>query len=218
MKTAVITGASRGIGYHLAVKMAETKTAERFVLAARTVSGNSSLKDALGKYGCEFILVDADLATREGVEKVFAAARDKGWKVDILVNNAGRGIYKPIAEESYDTISQIINLNVTGLIYLTALFAGDLIERRGTVVNIASVAGRKGIGGLSVYCATKWAVVGFSESIRDELFSKKVRIITVEPGLVDTDWGEELPESFIQYKQSVEMLKPEQVAETILFA
>ncbi|MBC7196642.1 MAG: SDR family NAD(P)-dependent oxidoreductase, partial [Deferribacterales bacterium] len=138
--------------------------------------------------------------------------------IDVLVNNAGRGIFAPVGTETAQSIKEIIDLNVFGLIYLTNKFVDNIVENKGSIVNIASVAGRKGFAGLSTYCATKWAVVGFSESIRDELCAKGVRVINIEPGLVDTDWGENLPEAFQQYKKSVDMLRPEDIAKLIGFA
>ncbi|KAA0258489.1 SDR family NAD(P)-dependent oxidoreductase [Deferribacter autotrophicus] len=218
MKTVLITGASKGIGYHLAKKMADQKLVDKMVLVARSMSTKDDLKKYFEDRGVDYLFIDADLSKREDVDRLYDSVKKKGWKIDVLVNNAGRGIFNFIKDESFETINEIISLNVTGLIYLTSLFIEDLIDNKGTIVNIASVAGRKGFAGLSVYCATKWAVVGFSESLRDELCSKNVRVITVEPGLVDTDWGENLPESFEKYKKSVDMLKPEVVAETILFA
>ncbi|MGA1847361.1 SDR family oxidoreductase [Deferribacter abyssi] len=217
MKIALITGASKGIGYHIAKKMAEQKIVNKIVLVARNISSNSELGNYFKNLGIEPLFVDADLSTRDGADRVYENVKKNGWVIDILINNAGRGIFNFLKDESFETINEIISLNVTGLIYLTSLFIQDLIDNKGTIVNIASVAGRKGFAGLSVYCASKWAVVGFSESLRDELCSKNVRVITVEPGLVDTDWGENLPEGFKEYKKSVKMLTPEDVAETILF-
>ncbi len=212
----VITGASKGIGEALAKNLAE-KGAILF-LTSRTISQNKNLIDYLNKQSVEFNLFDADLGNLEEIKKMYDFFMSKTDGIDCLINNAGRGIYKPITEETAETIKEIIDLNLSGLIYTTSLFSSSIIKNKGTIVNIASVAGRKGFMGLSTYCASKWGVVGFSESLRDELCSKNVRVITVEPGLVDTNWGEDLPEGFIQYKKSVDMLKPEDIARTIVFA
>ncbi|MCX8084900.1 MAG: SDR family oxidoreductase [Calditerrivibrio sp.] len=215
-KKILITGASKGIGASLAKKLADKKAT--LLLTARSMSKATELIADLQKKEISFYTFDADLSKEEDIKSMYYYFTSKVEGLDILINNAGRGIYKPITDETAKTIRDILNLNLFGLIYTTALFSKTIIENRGTIVNIASVAGRKGFTGLSTYCASKWGVVGFSESLRDELCSKNVRVITVEPGLVDTEWGEELPEGFVQYKKSVNMLTPEDVANTIVFA
>lgn len=214
-KRVLITGASRGIGEAIARRIAD-KEAKLF-LTSRTISKNSSLLNYLNDKKIEYYYFDTNLANMSEIKNMYDFFMSKTDGIDVLINNAGRGIYKPITEETAETIKEIIDLNLTGLIYTTALFSKSLIKNKGTIINIASVAGRKGFMGLSTYCASKWGVVGFSESIRDELCSKNVRVITIEPGIVDTDWGEELPDGFVQYKNSVDMLKPEDIAKTIEF-
>lgn len=213
MKNIVITGGSSGIGFELTKLLFD----EGFnvVAVSRNITKNKDLKKLGGK---NLFLIDADLSVQSEIEKVYEVTKKNLGKIDVLVNNAGRGVYAPIEQETPEQIRKIIDLNLFGLIYLTNIFSGDIIESKGTIVNIASVAGRKGFAGLSTYCATKWGVVGFSESLRDELCAKGVRVITVEPGLVDTNWGEKLPDAFINYKKSVDMLTPTDVANTILFA
>lgn len=213
MKNVVITGASSGIGFELTRLLLSEGV--RIVAVSRNITKNKDLKKLAGQ---NLFLIDADVSVRSEIEKVYKFARDNIGKVDVLVNNAGRGIYAPIQKETPEQILDIINLNLFGLIYLTHIFSDDIVENRGTIVNIASVAGRKGFAGLSTYCATKWGVVGFSESIRDELCARGVRVIIVEPGLVDTNWGEKLPDAFIDYKKSVDMLAPSDIAGAILFA
>lgn len=213
MKDIVITGASSGIGFELTKLFFD----EGFnvVAVSRNITKNKDLKKFAGK---NLFLIDADVSIQSEIEKLYTFAKKNLGEIDVLVNNAGRGIYAPIQKETPEQIREIINLNLFGLIYLTNIFSNDIVENKGVIVNIASVAGRKGFAGLSTYCATKWGVVGFSESLRDELCAKGVRVITVEPGLVDTNWGEKLPDAFIDYKKSVDMLTPIDIANTILFA
>jgi len=90
--------------------------------------------------------------------------------------------------------------------------------RSGHIINISSVAGRIGISGWSVYCATKWAVVGFSDSIRKELTKYNIRVTVIEPGVVTTEWGENMPEEWIKGRQEMKApLKPENIAEAIYY-
>jgi NADP-dependent 3-hydroxy acid dehydrogenase YdfG len=211
----LITGASRGIGFELAKIL--LKKGDTVILASRSIENSKNL-DELKKISDSFFAINCDVSKSDEIDRLYNFTKENVGSIDILVNNAGRGIYAPVGTETAQSIKEIIDLNVFGLIYLTNKFAKDMVENKGTIVNIASVAGRKGFAGLSTYCATKWAVVGFSESIRDELCSKGVRVITIEPGLVDTEWGENLPEAFIKYKESVDMLKPEDIANLIDYA
>lgn len=214
-KNVLITGASRGIGAALAKQLAKEEVT--LCLTARNMTQATELLAYLDEKKCSYFIIDGDMSVQSDIEEVYSYFSNQTSGIDVLVNNAGRGIFKPIHNETPESIQEILNLNVFGLIYMTQQCTNDIVERQGTVVNISSVAGRKGFQGLSVYCASKWAVVGFSESLRDELCSKGVRVLTVEPGLVDTEWGEELPEGFVDYKNSVNMLSADDIAETIMY-
>jgi NADP-dependent 3-hydroxy acid dehydrogenase YdfG len=214
-KTILISGASRGIGKSLAFKLA--KSGGKLCLVARNMSKSDELIKYLKENNSEYYLFDADLSKKEEIEKAYKYFKSETGSIDILINNAGRGVFSPITEENPEQIKEILDLNIFGLIYLTRLCVNDIIKNEGTILNVSSVAGRKGFQGLSVYCASKWAVVGFTESLRDELCSKNVKVMCIEPGLVDTDWGENLPDSFIQYKNSVDMLTPDNIADIIVF-
>jgi NADP-dependent 3-hydroxy acid dehydrogenase YdfG len=215
-KKVLITGASRGIGAELAVKLAEKGAV--LCLTSRNISKSNELLSKLGKLNTKYYIFDADFSQESDIKNAYNFFISKVGSIDILINNAGRGIFSPLQDETASQIKEIIDLNVFGLIYITNLCVADLIKNKGSIVNISSVAGRKGFQGLSVYCASKWAVVGFTESLRDELCSKNVRVMVVEPGLVDTDWGENLPDSFKEYKASVDMLDAKDVADTIVTA
>ncbi len=215
-KKVLITGASRGIGRALALRLAKYDCV--LCLTARNITKSEDLINELEKSGAQYFLFDADLSKQDEIRHMYEYFKTNAGEIDILVNNAGRGIFSPINEENPEQIKEILDLNIFGLIYLTNLCVDDIIKNKGTIVNVSSVAGRKGFQGLSVYCASKWAVVGFTESLRDELCSKDVKVTCIEPGLVDTEWGENLPETFKQYKESVDMLKAENVAEIIHFA
>ncbi len=215
-KNILISGASRGIGKALAIKLADSEC--KLCLVARNMSNSTELINILEKSNTEYFLYDADLSKQNEVKNTYDYFKKEVGDIDILINNAGRGIFSPIAEEKPEQIKEILDLNIFGLIYLTNLCVNDLIKNKGILINISSVAGRKGFQGLSVYCASKWAVVGFTESLRDELCSKDVKVICIEPGLVDTDWGENLPDTFKDYKASVNMLTAENIADVIYFA
>ncbi|GAQ94947.1 NADP-dependent 3-hydroxy acid dehydrogenase YdfG [Thermodesulfovibrio aggregans] len=215
-KIAVITGASKGIGLATAEKFA-TQGAN-LVLVARSHELLNNVTQKLKKYGVDVISVPADLTKAEEVEKVFEKVKSYFQRVDILVNNAGRGIFNYIEHGSPKEWKEVIDLNLTGLIHCTHMAVKMMIpQRSGHIVNISSVAGRVGIPGWSVYCATKWAVVGFSESIRKELIKYNIRVTVIEPGVVTTEWGENMPEEWIRSRASMRALKAVDVAEAIYY-
>ncbi|MEN2985222.1 MAG: SDR family oxidoreductase [Thermodesulfovibrionaceae bacterium] len=217
-KIALITGASRGIGLATAEKFAHEGV--NLILVARTESMLQEIAKRLEKeYIIKVVTVAADISKPEEVEKVFENIRENFGRLDILINNAGRGIYNLVENISAKECKEIVDLNLTGLILCTHFAVNMMIpQRSGHIVNISSVAGRVGIPGWSVYCATKWAVIGFSESIRKELIKYNIRVTVVEPGVVRTGWGENMPEDWIVQRAAIKALKAEDVAEAIYYA
>lgn len=216
-KVALITGASKGIGLATAKKFASNGV--DLVLVARSeelLKGIS--KQIKEQFDVNVLSISADLSKTEEVEKVFETLKAHFNKLDILVNNAGRGIFNYIENGSAKEWKEVIDLNLTGLIHCTHLAVKIMIlQRSGHIVNISSVAGRVGIPGWSVYCATKWAVVGFSEAIRKELIKYNIRVTVIEPGVVATQWGENMPEEWIKSRGAMKALKAEDVAEAIYY-
>lgn len=216
-KVALITGASKGIGLATAKKFASNGV--DLVLVARSeelLKGIS--KQIKEQFDVNVLSISADLSKTEEVEKVFETLKAHFNKLDILVNNAGRGIFNYIENGSAKEWKEVIDLNLTGLIHCTHLAVKMMIlQRSGHIVNISSVAGRVGIPGWSVYCATKWAVVGFSEAIRKELIKYNIRVTVIEPGVVATQWGENMPEEWIKSRGAMKALKAEDVAEAIYY-
>jgi NADP-dependent 3-hydroxy acid dehydrogenase YdfG len=217
-KVALITGASKGIGLATAEKFAQEGA--NLILLARSETLLKQTADTLeSKYKVKVLPFPADLTKQEDVEKVFELIRKNFNKLDILVNNAGRGIFNYIENGSRKEWDEVISLNLTGLIHCTNLAVRMMIpQRSGHIVNISSVAGRIGIPGWSVYCATKWAVIGFSESIRKELIKYNIRVTVIEPGVVSTQWGENMPEDWIRSRGAMHALKPKDIAEAIYYA
>ncbi|WP_353684485.1 SDR family oxidoreductase [Thermodesulfovibrio sp. 3907-1M] len=215
-KVALITGASKGIGLATAEKFA--REGANLVLVARSRELLNNLTEKLKTYGANVVSVSADLTKPEEVERAFEVLKDSFQRLDILINNAGRGIFNYIENGSPDEWKEVIDLNLTGLIHCTHLAVKMMIpQRSGHIVNISSVAGRVGIPGWSVYCATKWAVIGFSESIRKELIKYNIRVTVIEPGVVATQWGENMPEEWIKSRGAMRALKAHDIAEAIYY-
>jgi serine 3-dehydrogenase len=185
-KVVFVTGASSGIGE--ACARAFAAEGARLVLAARRVDRLRALAAGLG---VESRVVALDVRDRDAVA---AAVADlpAGWaEVDVLVNNAGlgRGLDK-LHEGSTDDWDEMIDTNVKGLLYVTrAVVPGMVARGRGHVVNIGSVAGHELYPGGNVYCATKHAVDAVTKGLRMDLVDTPVRVSTVDPGIVETDFS-----------------------------
>lgn len=180
--TAVVTGASRGIGRAIARRLA---TGYRVVALARSMDGLQAL--------CREIEADGGACTPMRVDVTDGAAVAealRGVEADVLVNNAGVGHLKPFLELALHEWQQMIDVNLTSLFHVTrALLPGMVERRRGHVVIIGSIAGRSAFPGGTAYGATKHAVMGFAESLMLEVREHDVKVSVVNPGSVRTGFG-----------------------------
>lgn len=190
--TALVTGASSGIGEatarHLATLGADVG------LVARRRDRIESLADEIGGSGRRALVVEADVTDRAAAEAAVARVADELGRLDLLVNNAGVMLLGPIADAPVEEWEQMVQVNVLGLLYCAKAALPHLLEaaessERGVadLVNVSSVAGRVARVGSGVYNATKHAVGAFSESLRQEVTKRHVRVGLVEPGAVDTE-------------------------------
>ena len=205
-KVALITGASRGIGRAVAHALHEQGVS--LGLASR--SG-----DDLGLGGV--VAQACDVRERDQVESAVAATVERFGRLDILVANAGVGAYGPLLELAPEHLEEMIDVNVRGTIYAVRAALPHLLESGAAdIVTIASEAGRRGVPYEAVYCASKFAQVGFTRSLDHELRERGVRCTNVCPGGVATDFAmgrgrtPEMPE--LQG-----MMRAEDVAEVVLF-
>jgi NADP-dependent 3-hydroxy acid dehydrogenase YdfG len=180
-RVAVITGASSGIGEATARALAATE--HRLALLARRADRIQALASELGNGA---IAITADVTDR--VALVTAAARVQGelGGADILVNNAGVMLLAPFSGEQHAESRQMVEVNLLGAITATEVFLDQLRDGEGDLVNISSVASRTARPGNAVYAATKWALNGWSEALRQEL-QPGVRVTVIEPGAVATE-------------------------------
>jgi short-subunit dehydrogenase len=180
-KTVVITGASSGIGRATALEMA--RRGAKVVLAARRIVLLDEVAAACRALGVQASAVAADITRREDCVRLIAAAGD----VDVLVNNAGFGIFGPLATADPDDLHAMMETNFFGAVNCTqAALPGMLARGAGTIVNVSSIAGIMGYAGMGGYCASKFAIIGFTEALRDEVLSKGVRVALVCPGTTET--------------------------------
>ncbi len=180
-RVAVITGASSGIG--AATARALNASGYRVALLARRVDRIKALAQELGAGA---IAIEADVTDRDALVAAADRVQEEFGGADVLVNNAGVMLLGPFSPDQHDDYRQMIEINLLGSITTAEVFLAQLKDGGGDIVNISSVAGRTARPGNGVYAATKWGIVGWSESLRQELLPT-VRVTVIEPGAVATE-------------------------------
>ena len=186
-KIVLITGASAGIGKATAEQFAGAGA--KLILAARRID---RLKELTKSLNTETHLIELDVQDKNAVFSAIENLPD-GWKeIDVLVNNAGlgRGLDK-IHEGNVDGWEDMINTNIKGLLYVTRAITPRMVKRgSGHIINVGSIAGHEVYPGGNVYCATKHAVDALTRGMRLDLVDTPIRVSTVDPGLVETEFSE----------------------------
>jgi uncharacterized protein len=181
-KTALITGASNGIGYELAKVHAEN--GDNLVLVARNKSKLDELKKELeDKYKIEVYTIGKDLSVANSAKEVYDELNQGSISIDYLINNAGFGDYGLFAGSDWSKQEQMINLNITTLVHFTRLYLPDMIKRgSGKIMNLASTASFQPGPTMSVYFASKAFVLNFSEAINNEVRENGITVTALCPG------------------------------------
>lgn len=194
--------------------------ARHIILVARSLSKLEDLQKIIDtKFTVETIVYPCDVSKKAEVEQMGKKILDTCGHVDILVNNAGFGLYGKVQSQSIEQIESVIFTNYLGMVYCTKIFLDSMITRKsGHIVNVASVAASFGIAGLSAYCASKYAVLGFSESLFQELHGTGVRLTVVSPIGVKTDFFNNKTFGGIIPNYTGFMLEPQTVSNAILAA
>ncbi len=222
-QTVLITGASSGIGR--ACAQAFAAAGARLLLVARRKDRLDALTAELRtEYQTQSHVAALDVRHRGDVDRFFAHLPADWRTIDILLNNAGlsRGLDK-LHEGSVDDWEEMIDTNVKGLLYVSRAVVPGMVERgRGTVVNIGSIAGREVYPRGNVYCATKHAVDALTRGLRMDLVDTPVRVCTVDPGLVQTEFSEVRFRGDQSRAQAVYQgytpLSPDDIADAVLYA
>ncbi|PPS43466.1 SDR family oxidoreductase [Chroococcidiopsis sp. TS-821] len=186
----LITGASSGIGAACAKVFAQGKA--KLILVARRLERLEELAQELKQYGTQVYCLQLDVCDRTSVESALRSLPEPWQGVDILINNAGlsRGLDK-FYEADIQDWEEMIDTNIKGLLYISRLLAPKMVERgRGHIVNIGSIAGHQTYPGGNVYCATKAAVKALSEGMKMDLLGTPVRVTSVDPGMVETEFSQ----------------------------
>ncbi len=183
----LVTGASAGIGEATARRFSEAGA--KIIIAARRAERLEELASEL-RTDCHILLIN--VRDREEVENALAGLPTEWQAIDILVNNAGlsRGLWK-LHEGQHDGWEDMIDTNVKGLLYVSRAVIPGMVERgRGHIINIGSIAGHEVYPNGNVYCATKHAVDALTKGMRIDLVDTPLRVTTVDPGMVATEFSE----------------------------
>ena len=185
-KTALITGASSGVGVEFAKQLADRGF--DLVLAARRMERLEQVREEISQsHDVKIVLLGCDLAAENGVEQLVASTA--GFEFDIVVNNAGLGIYRPALEHTDQEIDNMIAVNLRSLTFITKAFAEKMVARgSGRILNHASIAGIHPSPWYSVYSGTKSYVVQFSTTLNHELRSTGVTVTTLCPGFFRSEF------------------------------
>ena len=184
-KIVLITGASSGIGKQTAIEFA--KLGSSIILVARRKNKLEQVENELKQFNVNTFVCTCDVSKKDQVEKMSKIVLEKFNSIDILVNNAGFAIYGSVYDLSINDIESQMETNYFGMIYCTKNFLPLMLEKKsGHIVNVASVAASFGLPGIASYCASKFAMLGFSEGLKHELSGTGVGITVVSPIMVKT--------------------------------
>jgi 3-oxoacyl-[acyl-carrier protein] reductase len=209
MKRYLITGASRGIGRAIAEKLAAADVT--LLLHGRDTVALAETRKAVEPRCAKVILLIHDLAESSGVSDLIAEVGAQ--PIELLVNNAGVAVVKPFGEITQIEWEQTVGVNITAPFMLMQAFVPKM-PTGSSIVNILSIAAKTGFAHWSAYCMSKFALEGFSQSIREELRDRKIRVINVYPAATDTDIWNHIDGKWPRHK----MISPKDVASAVAYA
>jgi len=206
-QVAIVTGAGRGIGHAIAAALA--REGSTVVLAARTRQQLAQTAAAIRESGGTALAIPTDVTQDAAVEAMVEQAIAELGRLDILVTAAGVASFGPVVGTKPADWDGMLAVNLRAvMVTCRAVLPMMIRQRRGTIINVASVAAQRAIPGAAAYTATKAAVVGFSRVLAEELRAEKVRVGVLVPGAVDTPLWDTIPPP----PDRSRMLKPEDVA------
>lgn len=188
-KVAIITGASTGIGKETAKIFA--KAGCKIVLASRNLENLNKVASEIKSFNPNVLVVRSDVSDFKSLDNLVDQTVRNFGRIDILVNNAGFGIYGWFHQTPFEEIENIMRVNFLGAAYLIHKVLPIMIEQReGVVVNVSSVVGKRGVSGMGIYSASKFALTGLTEALRVEYKKLGIHFIGVHPGTTETKFFE----------------------------
>lgn len=220
-KTALITGATRGIGKGIAIAFAKNGANVAFTYNA-SINAAKELENELESYGIKAKSYQSNAAKFDEAQELASEVLKEFGSIDILINNAGitkDNLLMRISEEDFD---QVIEVNLKSVFNLTkAVIRPMMKQKAGSIINMSSVVGLKGNAGQTNYAASKAGILGFTKSVALELGSRNIRCNTIAPGFIETEMTEKLNEDVVQGWRNAIPLKrggtPEDVANACVF-
>jgi NADP-dependent 3-hydroxy acid dehydrogenase YdfG len=220
--TAIVTGASSGIGEATAKGLAEQGA--NVVLAARREAELETLAEEIEAEGGEALAVPTDVTNEADIDALVDRTREGFDSIDVLVNNAGVMLLEPVDRADRANFRQMVEVNLLGLMNLThAVLPVMKDQGAGHIVNVSSAAGRRAGPNSSGYNATKFGVNGFTEALRQEVTTEGIRTTLIEPGAVETELQEHIPDEEVREQveegliESITPLESEDIARSILY-
>lgn len=206
-KIAVITGASKGIG----------KSCAKLFLKKGYITINASRTDSEKIKHRNYFFIKTDVTKESDIKKLFNYVTKEFGKTNVLICNAGFGRFSNLVDSKTSDFDEMFSVNVRGLYLCIRYVLPSMLERKsGTIINISSVSGKNGIATASIYSATKHAVMGLSSSLMAEVRKDNIRVVTICPGSVDTNFFDD-PSAILNSRRD-SILSPDEVAEVCLLS
>ena len=215
-RAAIVTGASTGIGRAIAGMLAEEGYA--LTVASRRPENLAPAAKELRAMGAEVVEVPADMRSEDDIKAVVSAHRERYGRLDVLVNNAGMGLGLPVGEIPTKALDMVLDVNIRSIVIfyrecVEMLRAAGAEHQSALVVNTGSITGKRGQAWLSVYSATKFAVVGFTEAMNRELAAEGIRSCALCPAFVNTAMTD-----FVKDTVDAEaMIQPQDISEAVRY-
>ncbi|HPZ08186.1 MAG TPA: SDR family oxidoreductase [Candidatus Eremiobacteraeota bacterium] len=212
-KVVIITGASSGIGKSTA-RLFSSEGAT-VIAISRDKSKLDKVKEEFQKDGLKLEVFSCDISKEDEVKALIESVIETSGKIDILINNAGLGYRTPVEEMSAEQFDTMMNTNIRGVFLITKYVLPNMKKRKdGYIINISSGAGRNGIANMSGYCASKFALMGFTESVALEVKPYDIRVSVLCPGSTSTEFHENIGSHPDEAAREA-MIQPEDIAGTI---
>ncbi len=208
-RVAIVTGAARGIGKAISVEL--LKEGFFTALCSKNRQSTASLEDEISSFAGNFLISSVDISVEEEVRKFISNVAERKGKIDVLINNAGVVHTGPVERTETEQWDEMMAVNVKGT-FLMVKNALPFIPAGGHIVNIGSNASKKGFPGWAAYCASKFAVLGFTNSLREEVRNRGIKVSAILPGPTRTDIWDSLAGQWDRAK----MMSPEITARTVL--
>jgi 3-oxoacyl-[acyl-carrier protein] reductase len=210
-KVAIVTGAGRGIGR--AVSLALGRAGARVALAARSEPELRAVAEEIRSRDGDALVLVTDVTREDDMERLVKQTRNEWGTIDVLVNNAGWGRTAPVVHTTPEDLDRTFQVNLRAPMVLSRLVLPKMIEKKsGAIINIGSISGKAGQANTAAYSASKFGVIGFTQSLFEEVREQGIKVAVILAGFVDTPL---IPQT--KRLDRTKMIRPEDIAETVLF-